>query len=97
MDSPSDDYSRGFAGPVGRVDFTSVGDGSVQLEAQELKARLVNFIHQRGSAAPAASDVAAMDAAQKFVKFNQGNEAWGEFAGRSFIKAYLIGTSVCGS
>jgi hypothetical protein len=94
MDSPPEDYIQGFAGPVGRVDYTSVGDGSMQVEAQELKTRLVNYIHQRGFAAPAASDVAAVDVAQKFVKFHQGNAVWGEFAGKSFIKGYLIGTSV---
>jgi hypothetical protein len=96
MDSPPEDYSRGFAGPVGRVDYTSVGDGSTQVEAQELKARLVNYIHQRRSAGPAAGDIAAVNVAQKFVKFHQGNEVWGEFAGKSSIKRYLIGTSVSG-
>lgn len=94
MNSPPDeDRSEGFAGPAGgQVDFTSFGDESMKFEVQELQGRIANYIHQRGSAAPAADDAVAKEVVHKFVMFHQGNEQWDAYTGKSFVKGYLNGT-----
>lgn len=92
--SPCDDFTEGFTGPaIGQVDFTPVGVDRMQVEVRELQSRIVNYIHQRGSAAPASGKDAATSMVQKFVKFHHtyGNEVWGAYAGKSFVKGQLIG------
>ncbi|KAJ9107421.1 hypothetical protein QFC21_000872 [Naganishia friedmannii] len=85
-------YDSGFAGPAGgQVDFTaSPIDENGFREGPELMKRLEEYIAlQGGSALPAASKEAALNVVRKFIEFHKGNENWGVYESRCFLKNTL--------
>ena len=92
----SEPYSSGFPGPNGgQVDFTAspIGPNGLR-EGPELMRRLEEYITlQGGSALPAASVAAALNVVRKFIEFHKGNEVWGVYENRCFLKDHLIGKS----
>ena len=94
--TPDDDYTDGFAGPaVGKVDFTPIGEEGMYAEMRDLQSRIVNYIDQRGSAAPASDKDTAALIVKNLVKFHHESDVWIDHVGKTFVKAQLIGRWSC--
>ncbi|GHJ86114.1 hypothetical protein NliqN6_2516 [Naganishia liquefaciens] len=89
--TPDDDYTDGFAGPaVGKVDFSPIGEEGMYAEMRDLQSRIVNYIDQRGSAAPASDKDTAALIVKNLVKFHHESDIWIDHVGKAFVKAQLI-------